>query len=202
MNDQGLAMAIFGAMVLIILAGLLLGYLVSRFLGRRFGWSRTKRNIASLIFAAIGLGAGALAVTATFYESTWSPPPQVKFVVPQGFAHNWMFVLEDPNAPRALDWRGIEVPFFGKTATIEVPPNGIVRISDLGDLGGRMDIVAQWSDGAQGSTLSGGPGPTATKATAFVAFDRGSTTDSQQSAPPFGDDAALGTYILQRESGN
>jgi hypothetical protein len=199
MNDQGLAMAIFGAMVLMILAGLLLGYLVSRFLGRRFSWTRTKRNISSLIFAAIGLGAGALAVTATFYESTWAPPPQVRFVVPQGFAHNWVFVLDDPNAPQDLVWRGIEIPFFGKTATIEVPPHGIVRISDLGDLGGRMDVVAQWSDGAQGSTLSGGPGPTATKATAFVAFDRSSTTDSQ-TAPPFGDDAALGDYILQREN--
>jgi hypothetical protein len=141
-----------------------------------------------------------LAVTATFYESTWSPPPQVRFVVPQGFAHNWVFVLEDPNAPQDLVWRGIEVPFFGKTATIEVPAHGIVRISDLGDLGGRMDIVAQWSDGAQGSTLSGGPGPTATKATAFVAFDRSATTDIQTS-PPFGDDTALGNYILERESG-
>jgi hypothetical protein len=201
MNDQGLAMAIFGAMALMVLAGLFLGYLLSRFLGRRFGWSRTKRSGASVVFAAIGLGAGALAVTATFYESTWSPPPQVRFVVPQGFVHNWVFVLEDPNAPQQLNWRGIEVPFLGKSATLEVPLNGIVRVRELGDLGGRMDITAQWSDGSQTYSLSGGPAPAATKATAFVAFDRNSTTDSRQAAPPFGDEVALGNYILQREGG-
>jgi MFS family permease len=201
MMDNGLAMVILGAMALMLVAGLLLGYLSSRFLGHRFKWSSGKRNGASLIFAALGLGAGLLAITATFYESTWAPPPKVTFTVPQGFSENWVILLEDPSTSQQLVWRGIEVPFFGKSTTIAVPPNGIVRIREIGDLGGRMDITAQWSDGSQTYGLSGGPAPTATKATAFVAFDRNSTTSSQQIAPPFGDEVALGNYILQREGG-
>jgi MFS family permease len=201
MMDNGLAIAILGAMALMVLAGLLLGYLSSRFLGHRFGWSSGERNGASLIFAALGLGAGLLAITATFYESTWAPPPEVTFAVPQGFSENWVILLEDPSTSQQLEWRGIEVPFFGKSTTIAVPSNGIVRVREIGDLGGRMDITAQWSDGSQTYSLSGGPAPAATKATAFVAFDRNSTTDSRQATPPFGDEAALGDYILKREGG-
>jgi hypothetical protein len=199
MNDQGMALAIFGAMILIVLAGLLLGVLLGRIVFRGFGWGRSKQLVASLVLGAAGLGAGFLAVIATFYESTWAPPPQITFVTPPGFRQDWVFVLEDPTVSRQLVWQGVEMPFSGRTATVDVAAHGIVRVQKIGALGGRVDIRVRWSDGSSSNSQGGGPAPTSTGATVFSAFNRVKASDTAVVDPPFDDRDALGAHIMQRE---
>jgi hypothetical protein len=199
MQGDGLALAILIGMILIVGAGLLVGVLLSRLLARRFGWSGSKRLWASLGLGALGIGAGALAVIATFFESTWAPPPLVALNAPQGFTHSWVIVLQDPATPNALSWQGVEMPFRGKSTAIDVPPSGIVRVRDLGGLRGRADITVRWNDGASNTGQAGGPAPKSTGATAFGAFNRVKGEGAAQDEPPFGDDAALGAYIAARE---
>jgi hypothetical protein len=204
MNDQGLANAIFGAMALIVLIGLACSFALSRVLVRRLGWNGTKKNIAMLGFTAIGIGAGVLAVFATFYESSWSPPPKITLVVPPGFAENWVIMLEDPAASQQLEWKGTNMPFSGKSAVINVAANGIVRVKSLGELIGRMDNEVEWSDGARSTAQAGGPAPKTSRATLFSAFNRVGPNDTGnedvQVDPPFGEEEALGKHILEREN--
>jgi hypothetical protein len=201
MNDSGLALAIFIGMILIVLTGLLLGMLLGGIVSRALGWSGTKRWLASLGLGALGIGGGVLAVIATFYESTWAPPPEVTFNAPPGFAHEWVILLEDQSVSNRLPWQGVEMPFFGKRTQIDVPPSGIVRLHDLGGLDGRMDIKARWNDGSSSTGQAGGPAPQATGATSHRAFNRVKSEGGAQEDPPFGNAAALGDYIAARERG-
>jgi hypothetical protein len=200
MNDNGMAIAILGAMALILLAALLVGFIVSKILVRIFGWTGAKRNFAYLAIAAIGCGGGVLVVTATFYESSWSPPPQITFVVPPGFSQNWVIVLEDPKVTQQLVWKGVELPFSGKSTSVNVAPNGILRVQNLGALVGRMDIDVKWSDGVSSVGQAGGLAPQSTGATLFSAFNRVIANGAVQADPPFGDTEALGVHILEREN--
>lgn len=201
MNDGGLATAIFAAMILIIAAGLLVGFLLSRTIARHFGWGGTKRTVTSLGLALIGIGGGILVVIATFYESTWAPPPQITFNAPAGFSHKWVILLEDKSAERQLAWQGIEVPFFGKKTAIDIPPQGIVRLRSLENLVGRMDINARWSDGLAATAQAGGMAPKSARAVSYRAFNRVQRGSSVEEEPPFGDDDAFGAYIITRERG-
>jgi hypothetical protein len=200
MNDQGLAIAIIGAMALILVIGLLFGFALSRILVGFFGWGGSKKNIALFGITAIGCGVGMLTLTATFYESSWSPPPQITFVVPPSFSQNWVIVLEDPAATEQLVWKGVEVPFFGKSTAVKVTSTGIVRVQNLGELIGRMDINVKWSDGSSNTAQAGGPAPKSTNATLFSAFNRVTTNEIGPAEPPFGESEALGAHILARES--
>ncbi len=200
MSGDGMAWAIVLAMALMILCGILLGVLVSRTVARR--WVGTNRSVAGLVFGAIGLGAGLLAVTATFYESTWSPPPQMTFNTPQGFSKAWVIALEDPAATAELVWKGWEMPFRGKTTVVSVPPSGVVRVRSLAGVSGRVDTTVLWSDGSRNTGQGGGPAPKSTRAVSFSAYNRVGTDSLTQADPPFGDSDALGAYIalLEREA--
>ncbi len=197
MNEYGMAAGIFGAMALIVVVGLIAGLFLGRTLARSFGWSGAKRNIAAVIFAALGCGVGSLGVIATFYESSWDPPPQITFVVPKDFSPNWVIVLQDAAATKWIDWRGSDfLPFSGKSAEIEVPPDGIMRVQNLEIISGRVDNIVIWSDGARCTAQGGGPAPKSTGAMQYTAFNRVVGNESSGEEPPFGDQEALGKYIL------
>ncbi len=191
-----LAVLILGAMVLLLAGGALIGWLVGRMATR--GTTPGRRRAIIGATTLIGLVAGGLAVTATFYESTWAPPPQARVAVPAGFAHEWAFVLEDPKAPTTLIWAGSNRPFAGWRTDVAMPPSGVLRVRDLGVLKGRGDAQVVWSDGAVSTGMGGGPGPDGTGALSYVAFDRGGAPDAA-SEPPFSDPAAFAAYLGQRE---
>lgn len=197
-----LAAVILGAMILILLAGFGIGFFLGRVIAGRFGWQSGKRTLAALGMGATGLCIGALIVIATFFESTWSPPPMIRFDVPPGFAPHWVILLEDRTASATIAWRGKELPFSGKSAAIRVPRSGVVRVRDLGEIAGRGDIRTHWSDGARSIGFAGGPAPKASGATFYSAFDRDGPRAARSEAPPFGDEAALAAYVAARERGS
>ena len=199
MSGDGMAAAIAVAMALIILGGILAGVFIGRSVARR--WSGINGTVAGLIFGVVGLGGGLLAVVATFYESTWSPPPQITFGTPPGFSKSWVIVLEDPAAATDLVWTGWEVPFKGKTAVVAVPAHGVVRLRSLAGVSGRVDTTVVWSDGSSSTGQGGGPAPKSTRAVSFSAYNRVSQQENAAADPPFGDSEALGAYIaaLERE---
>jgi hypothetical protein len=57
---QGLAIAIFAAMMLMLLAGFVLAFVLGQFLGRAFNLSGAQRWILSLALGLLGLGAATL----------------------------------------------------------------------------------------------------------------------------------------------
>jgi hypothetical protein len=199
MNDGGLATAILIGMVLIVGAGLFFALVFSKMLARRFGWSGGKRSAATLALGALGVGAGVVAVIATFYESTFQPPPQVTFTAPPGFTHTWVFVLEDRASPNALVWTGADIPFVGKKTQIIVPPSGIVRVRDMTGLSGRVDTRVLWSDGATSTGQGGGPAPKSTGAVSYSGYNRITRGRDEGADPPAGNDEAFGAYIAARE---
>jgi hypothetical protein len=200
-RDGELALAIRILMILIVLGGLLLGILLSRMIARHLGGSSDKPLlIISLGLGAIGSGGGILVVIATFYEDTWAPPPQVTLNVPPGFRQDWLILLEDPKGPTHLVWEGVEIPFFGKKTSIDVPASGIVRVRDLSDLSRLGPESIQWSDGSCNTGYSGGLAPESTGASRYMAFERlESNCGAPHSLLPYGE--ALGAYIAARERG-
>lgn len=129
MNDDGmgsLAMAIGIAMLVILLVTFLLPFFAGRLIARKRGWSRAKKHSASVGMGLLGVACGGLIVVAMFFESTWMPPPKLVFVASPGFAGDWVVLLEDPKATQVIDWRGVEMPFFGKSARIEVAASGVL----------------------------------------------------------------------------
>ena len=138
---DGLALAILLASLCILIAPALvlgtLGYVVSR---KRRGW------LGALAGVVIGLGAGALGVVATFMESTWDPPMELTLEVPPAFAHDQVLIVADPTASTEIDWRGLDVPLMARTASLAVPPSGVVRVRELGALDGG-GVNAQLSSG-------------------------------------------------------
>lgn len=199
MNEQGLASLIFGAMAFIVVAGLLAGYFLGSILLRTFGWIGTRYAIVKIGLVALGGVAGVMGVVATFYESSWDPPPQITFVVSPGFKGNWVILLEDPASSQQLVWQGLDLPFSGKSTTLNATSNGILRFQDLGYLRGRVDIKVEWSDGVPSVGQAGGPAPQSTGAILFSAFNRVAKNEPALADPPFGQSEALAAYILARE---
>lgn len=197
---NGLAIAIFVVMAMMVAGGFAVFFLVGRLIGRRLRLSPGRRLLASLALGLAGIGVGTLAVTATFYEGVWAPPPAIRLDVPPGFAHREVIVLEDPTASGDLVWRGVEAPFLGKSATIAVPANGIVRVRNLGMMTGRGDMSVTWSDGAWAGGLSAGPAPPSLGARSYVALLRTGPSGAPAGDLPF-DPAALARYVQRREAG-
>ena len=176
---SGLALAITLAICGIIATGLLLFFFIGRNLGRRFNLGHGGRLLTGIVGAVLGLGLGLLAVTATFYESQWMPPPQVTFKLPAEFTHRWVFLLEDPSSRNELIWHGSEwLPFQGMTTETDMPANGVLRVRSLGPLSGRADASVIWSDGAVMQGAGGGPGMQELEASAYAVFQHGEGTDS------------------------
>jgi hypothetical protein len=197
MAENGLALAIFAAMAAIILIGTVLGYLLSRGLARGRGWSGTSRAISGVALSALGVVVGGLVVTATFFESTWAPPPRVQFNAPSGFTHTWVFLLEDPSSTNRLIWTGFEVPFRGKNTIVDVPITGVLRVQSLSGISGRVDIDARWNDGSYSTGQGGGLAPKSTGANSVSSFNW--VNGKIKEEPPFSDREAFGAYIAARE---
>jgi hypothetical protein len=196
-GDQasGLAMAIGIVMVLMVLGAVALFAFATRVLTPKLAPPR--RRLVTLLMALVGAGIGWLLVMATFYESSWSPPPRLQLATAPGFDAPVIVLLEDSRAPGAIEWRGGGLPFTTATAEISVPPTGIVRVRSFGAMAGRMDLDAIWPDGRRSPGAGGGPGPPGTGAFAYLAVEH-------PDAPPPGmllmaDPPAIAAYIAQRE---
>lgn len=197
-RDGELALAIFIAMFLIVLGGLLLGVLLSWTMARHFGWSRGTSWLITLGLGAIGIGGGILIVIATFNEDMWAPPPQVTLNVPPGFTENWLILLEDPKSSAQIVWDGVELPLFEKKTVIDVPASGIVRVRDLSEL--LRPGTIQWTDGSCNAGYRIGFAPVSTGAIRYMAFGRlKSDCDASDSLWP--DDETMSAYIEARERG-
>ncbi len=129
-----------GALALVILLGCMLMIGLPALLG---GWLAYKtfapgpaRDLKAALVAVACAGLGLLAVFATFFESTWEPSNQVVLTLPPGFSHDWIVLLEKPDAPQALQWRGVNLPFFSKTTDVAVPPSGVVVVQSLAGISG------------------------------------------------------------------
>jgi hypothetical protein len=123
---EGLALAILLASICILLTPALLfggvGYFVLR---KRAG------ILGAAIGVALGLAIGALAVVATFMESTWNPPVELTIDVPPDLRHRSIVLLEDPSATAEIPWAGMEIPLSSPSAHLAVPPSGFLRVRSL-----------------------------------------------------------------------
>jgi hypothetical protein len=192
---NGLAMAILVACVLLLIVpALIVGWLIRK---TSRGASPQRRAAWTFAGVAAGLIIGVLAVTATFYESTWSPPPRLMVNVPKDFKHEWIILLEVPGVTRSLTWQGYDLPFTSKRTEIDVPNSGVVSVSSLEGLAG-APFTTLSSTGHQSIGMGGGPGPKALGATMFLAFTRPDITQTTTPDPAFGDDEALIAYIRAR----
>jgi hypothetical protein len=72
---------------------------------------KTKITPYRMLTVAVGAIIAVAITLAAFLSSTWSPPPQARLVLPSDFKHEWVILLEDPNADRKLTWRGYNLPF-------------------------------------------------------------------------------------------
>ncbi|MDQ3032708.1 MAG: hypothetical protein M3Y87_09845 [Myxococcota bacterium] len=192
---QGLALAIFGAMLCMVavpaLAAGALGWLVAR---RRAGW------LGALVGALLGGVLGAIAVTATFFEDVWSPRPTVTVEVPAGFAHEWVYLVGDPSSSVEVEWSGVDVPFSARSGRIAAPRSGIVRVRTLEHLDGG-NVGAQLSiDGTLGPESQGSGGlntPPGLGSGRVVTFGFASYPGTEPEPPT--DPAALAARILLLE---
>lgn len=193
----GLAAAIFGAMAFILLGGFALLFWIARGVARARGWSASTARNAGLIGGVAGLALGAIAVTATFFEPVWMPPPRLDLEVPPGYTHEWTFILEDPSAAAKLSWRGPGLPFTQLHAALSIPVSGVVRVQSLGEAAGRGDLQIRWSDGYQSTGSGSGPAPSNLRATLYLAINR--QRDPMQPSAMLPYDDALGSLIAERE---
>lgn len=197
----GLAMAIFIVMLAMVAGGFAILFLIGRAIGRRMGLSRGRRVALGIVSGVGGILLGLLAVAATFFESSWAPPPALTVVIPPGFEHRWVILLEDPRAPTRVEWRGAELPFQGRSATLAVPPSGIMRVQSLVTMAGRGDLQVSWSDGSSATGVGGGPVPLGLGATNYVALLRGEPVPGDAEEPPWHDQTKMAEYFKQREAG-
>jgi hypothetical protein len=196
---NGMAAAIVVVMGLMLAGGLALFWWLGRLLAKAAGWRGRRVALSGLLLGLVGLGAGALLVAATFFESSWAPPPAVTLRLPPGFAHREVLLIEDPRAARTLAWTGVEAPFSGKATTVAVPPGGIIRLRSLDGLAGRADARVVWSDGAAATGAGGGPLPPGIGQGSYLVFSRGEPNVALE--PPWSDPAALAAWIRARERG-
>jgi hypothetical protein len=126
----GLAVAIFIAMALIVSIAVGVAFLIARLLTKRIV-NRNARWLATIGIVAMGLVIGGLAVVATFFESKWSPPDEITFRLPPNFNHPSVYLIEDNRATQSLEWRGVNLPLMSRSASIDVPASGVVRVKSL-----------------------------------------------------------------------
>lgn len=193
-HASGLGLILGIIMLLMIVGGLVLFALIGRALARRIAPGRPRLVMA--LTALVGAGLGWLLVMATFYESSWSPPPQLRLTTASGF-DGPVVILEDPRAPQSLDWQGGTLPFTTPTAALSVPPSGIVRVRDLGPAGGNALLTVLWPDGRFSPGVGGGPGPSGTGAVSYLVVERPEAPYPgvlMMAEPP-----AVAAYVQQRE---
>lgn len=195
-GENGLALAVFAATALMLAIGFALFFAIGWALGRRSPSSRIRRPLIAGAAGVIGVALAACAVAATFFETSWSPPPRIHFIVPSGFHQQWVILLEDPSIRHSLVWHGVRMPFRGLSTEVTVPAGGVLRVRDLGDLPSGGDTTIRWSDGASAVGFTGGATPAGLHATRFVAYERQVGVDASTDILPDGN--ALVTYIRAR----
>jgi hypothetical protein len=195
-GSSGLSTAILLAMVLIVTVAVGGAVWLARNRGTARGWSSAKMSGIVGLAILMGLVAGGGAVSATFFESSWSPPPQLELQVPPGYDQTFTILLEDPKASGTLDWTGSTLPFAGQSAAIEVPASGIVRVPSFGAAEGRGDLNVIWSDGVATQGVGGGPAPLGSRANSYILLVRPGSGNTI-AAPPSG--GALAKEIASRE---
>lgn len=162
---EGLAIAIGVASLLMVAVptGLLggLGYLVLRPRAPMLG---------AVLGALLGASGGVLVTLATFFESTWSPPPTLRFEVPAGFRHEWVVLIVDPAATAEVAWTGVDAPFLSRHGRLAVPLSGVVRVRDLGAIDGG-DVNASLSTGPTSWGRAALNAPPAVGPSRLVAFN-------------------------------
>lgn len=192
----GVAAAIVIVAVLMVAVGFAIAFWLGRKFARMRGWPPSRVGLAGVLSGLGGMAIGVAAVSATFLESSWSPPPRLEIAVPAGYSRPWTILLEDPRAPATLDWRGSSLPLAQCHARVAVPMSGVIRVRDLGEASGRGDLEVVWSDGAPHNGTGGGPRPSGTGATAYMLFGR-SLADGTLPEAPSGDE--LAAEIAARE---
>jgi fumarate reductase subunit D len=99
-----------------------------------------RRFMTRLVGGLFGGTVGALIVIFTLFEEVWSPPDRIHFVLPDGFVHPSVYVIEDSSVSMEIQWHGTSmIPFMPRSATLVVPKTGVVRVksfntSDLVDV--------------------------------------------------------------------
>lgn len=119
------------------------------------GWAvtRKKNGVAG---AALGVALGALvgigAVYFTFYTEDYpgahAPGTRLDFEVPEGFSHDWVVLIENPEAPDAIVWS--EDPPVGR---VRVPRSGVARLQSLARVQREYPegvVLGRWSGHAEG----------------------------------------------------
>ena len=97
-----------------------------------FAFRKTRfRWIAAVLAAIFGVAAGALAITATFFESTFDPPKKLVFDVPAGFSHETVVLIVDPTVHTQVSWTGAAVPLVERHGRLAIPRSGVVRVHDI-----------------------------------------------------------------------
>ncbi len=133
----GLAVAIGVAMIVMVTVPVIVLVLVAK----RFG---TAAMVGALL---VGLVIGVLAVSATFFESSWSPPMRV--VLEGQTSEQQIVVVTDEKAP-PIEVTGLSLPFMRQTAVLRVAPNGLVRVKSVAPIYGQpLDVTNE------GRTTSG-----------------------------------------------
>ncbi len=144
------------------------------------------------------MAGGWLLANATFYESQFDPPPELRIRVAGGYAEPWAILLEDPARGVPLMWSGGTMPFDAPVAEVSLPRGGVLRVRDFGQAQGRGDLTVVWSDGARSIGVGMGPAPAGLGARSYLAISRDPAAATGTGADlPQG--AELATYIRQRE---
>lgn len=168
----GMAAAIGIVMLFMLLAGFGISFWIGALFARANGWQGGQARRTAIIAGLGGLGIGFAVVTATFFESSWSPPPRLDIAVQPGFKEDWAILIEDPDAATELDWRGTGLPFTQRNARVALPANGLLRVRSFGEGAGRSDLDVRWSDGAVYNGYAGGPAPPGIIGTSYMAVAR------------------------------
>ncbi|MGV3621871.1 MAG: hypothetical protein ACO1OB_13690 [Archangium sp.] len=134
----GLAIAIGLAMIFMLVVPVVVLVLIAK----RFG------AVPMVIALVLGVVIGLVAITATFFESTWSPPLKIEF---EGTTEQtYVIVIPDENAP-PIAVTGSKLPLMQQTTKLQVPASGIVRVRSLEPLFGDMSMNATY----RGKSITG-----------------------------------------------
>jgi hypothetical protein len=163
---------------------------------------KTSRYRSVMIAGGVALSAmiGCAWMTATFYESVWSPPPSVLLKLPPNFAHPNIIFLEKPSAPLELAWHGVDLALMTKRIEIVVPASGVITVRSLEGMSGVSPHVTT----TENTTINGfssGPGPAGLGASRYISMVLPDTSAAQDAALSriLIDPTAFAAYLRERE---
>lgn len=135
--DAGVAAWIYAAMLVLAVVPIALGLGIGRWLERQgIGAHLTTRR-------GMWLGGivGCVLVFGTFFEGAfrWA---NVGLELPRGFDRDWVVLLDDPRADRAIG-----IGLLDRWTRLEVPAHGVLRLRNVDALDGlRLDVAVNGRD--------------------------------------------------------